>query len=169
MNFLDVICTRRSIRKYTDQEVTDDQILQLLKAAMYAPSARNEQPWHFIVVKDKQRLLALSDIHPYAKMLTEASLAILVCGDSSIIETEGYWVQDCTAATQNLLLAAHVLGLGAVWLGVYPREERIHAMKDFFKFPAHIHPLSLISIGYPAEKIEMPERFKKERIRFDKW
>ncbi|MFH0895074.1 MAG: nitroreductase family protein [Bacteroidota bacterium] len=166
---MDIIFTRRSIRKYTDQTVSDDQIQQMLKAAMYAPSARNEQPWHFIVVQDKQRLTALSEIHPYAKMLTQASLAILVCGDSSIIETEGYWVQDCTAATQTLLLAAHALGLGAVWLGVFPREERIKAMKDFFELPAHIHPLSLISIGYPAEKIEMPDRFKKERIRFEKW
>ncbi|MDX9694521.1 MAG: nitroreductase family protein [Bacteroidales bacterium] len=127
MEILEGIITRRSIRKYTDKKISDDQVQMLLKAGMYAPSARNQQPWHFLVINDKRTLNQLSEIHPYAKMLTEAQLSILVCGDETLELSTGYWVVDCSVATQNILLAAHGMGLGAVWLGLLhaKRESRL--------------------------------------------
>lgn len=169
MELLDGIFTRRSIRKYTAQKVSKDQIDTLIKAGMYAPSARNQQPWHFIVLTDRELLIRVQDVHPYAKMLNEAQLAILVCGDETLELSKGYWVVDCSAATQNILLAAHGLGLGAVWLGLHPREERKNDIRKLFNLPNHIQPLSLISVGYPDETKETPERFKPDRIHNNTW
>ncbi len=168
-SFLDVIIKRRSIRKYTTLSVQDDDIEKILQAAMYAPSARNSQPWHFIVVTDRQILNKIMQLHPYAGMLKEAPLAIVVCADENIEKTEGYWVQDCSAATQNIMLAAHTMNLGSVWLGVYPREERIQAIKALFNLPQNIHPLSIIAIGHADEQKEIPLRFLKERIHNNHW
>lgn len=169
MEIIEGIITRRSIRKYTSQKISDEQVQVLLKAGMYAPSARNQQPWHFIVINKREILNKIAGIHPYAKMLTEVRLAILVCGDEALELSSGYWVVDCSAATQNILLAAHGLGLGSVWLGLHPREERKQAVRELFKLPANIQPLSLISIGYPNESKEIPDRFKPERIHFNFW
>ncbi|OFX83820.1 MAG: NADH dehydrogenase [Bacteroidetes bacterium GWF2_33_16] len=169
MEILEGIITRRSIRKYTNQKVNSDQVQTLIKAGMYAPSAQNQQPWHFIVITDQVILAKIATIHPYAKMLTEAPLGIMVCGDETLELSTGYWVVDCSAATQNILLAAHGLGLGAVWLGLHPREERKQAIRDLFKLPKHIQPLSLISIGYPNEHKHTPDRFKPERIHYNIW
>ena len=132
MDLLEGIFTRRSIRKYKEGIVTQDQVNILLKAGMYAPSARNQQPWHFVVIQDKTTLKRLSEVHPYAKMLTEAQLAILVLGDETLELSNDYWVVDCSAATQNILLAAHGIGLGAVWLGLHPREERKNDIQELF-------------------------------------
>ena len=169
MEMIEGILTRRSIRKYTDKNITKEQVDTLLKAAMYAPSARNQQPWHFVVVTERGILNQITQVHPYAKMLVEAQLAVLVCGDETLELSQGYWVIDCSAATENILLAAHGIGLGAVWLGLHPREERKQAIRDLFKLPENIQPLSLISIGYPDEVKETPERFKPERIHYNKW
>ncbi len=166
---IDAILKRRSIRKYSGKTVNKSDIDILLKAAMYAPSARNEQPWHFIVIDDRGLLRRISEVHPYASMLPGAATAILVCGDENLELSKGYWPVDCAAATQNVLLAAHALGLGAVWLGVYPRHERQSALRKIFDLPAHVHPFSIISIGYPAEEKGLPDRFKKERIRWNGW
>lgn len=169
MEILEGIITRRSIRKYTNQKINNDQVQMLLKAGMYAPSARNQQPWHFMVIDNRDLMNKITEIHPYAKMLSNAQLAILVCGDETLELSSGYWVVDCSAATQNILLAAHGMGLGAVWLGLHPREERKQAIRDLFKLPGHIQPLSLISVGYPDEVKEIPERFKPERIHYNSW
>lgn len=169
MEIIQGILTRRSIRQYTSQEITKEQIFEVLKAGMYAPSARNQQPWHFIIINNRELLNKMSEIHPYADMLREAKWAIVVCGDEQLELSKGYWVVDCSAATQNILLAAHGLGFGAVWLGIHPREERKNAIKDLFQLPDNIQPLSLISIGYPNEEKEQPERFKKERIHYNQW
>lgn len=169
MNTLEGIFTRRSIRKYTDKEITSDQVEMIIKAGMYAPSASNQQPWHFIVINDRKILNKIAEVHPYAKMLTQAQLAILVCGDENLELSKGYWVVDCSASTQNMLLAVHELGLGAVWLGIHPREERKNEIRKIFNLPVNIQPMSLISIGYPAEEKEMPERFKPERIHYNAW
>ena len=169
MNILDVIMNRRSIRKYTGEAVPEAVLQDLLRAGMYAPSAVNKQPWHFILLREKEKLLALSKLHPYASMLPSAAAAIVVCGDEQLSNTPAYWPVDCAAATENILLAAHGLGLGGVWLGVYPRQERISAIAIYFELPAHIHPFSIISLGYPAEKRAMPERYKTERVHYDKW
>jgi nitroreductase len=165
----EIIISRRSIRKYTSAAVTQTQIDNLMQAAMYAPSARNEQPWHFIVVSERTMLNKIMDAHPYAKMLKDAPLAIIVCADENIEKTEGYWVQDCSAATENILLAAAAMDLGSVWLGVYPREERISAIKNLFNLPDSIHPVSIIAIGHPDEQKTLPERYLKERIHINQW
>jgi nitroreductase len=169
MEIMEGILTRRSIRKYSNIEISDDQIQILLKAGMYAPSASNQQPWHFVVITDRKILNKIAEVHPYAKMLTQAQLAILVCGDTERELSKGYWVVDCSAATQNILLAAHDLGLGAVWLGVHPREERKNEIRKIFDLPQNIQSMSLISIGYPDEEKEMPDRFKPERIHYNAW
>ncbi|OFX26525.1 MAG: NADH dehydrogenase [Bacteroidetes bacterium GWA2_31_9b] len=169
MEIIEGIITRRSIRKYTDKKISDYQINTLLKSGMYAPSANNKQPWHFIVINDRKILSKITDFHPYAKMLIEAQLAILVCGDELLENGSGYWIVDCSAATQNILLAAHALGLGAVWLGLHPRKDRKQVIREIFNLPQNILPLSLISIGYPNESKEIPERFKPERIHYNKW
>ena len=166
---IDAILKRRSIRKYSGKSVNKSDINILLTAAMYAPSARNEQPWHFIVIDDRDLLDQISKVHPYASMLSGASVAILVCGDENLELSKAYWPVDCAAATQNILLAAHALELGAVWLGVYPRQERQSSIRKIFKLPSHIHPFSLISIGYPAEEKGIPDRFKEDRIRWNEW
>ena len=163
------IIERRSIRKYSGKPVEKSIIDILLKSAMYAPSARNQQPWHFIVIDDRSLLNSIMKVHPYAAMLSEAEAAILVCGDEHLELSKGYWSVDCAAATQNLLLAAHAMGLGAVWLGVYPRQERLEGIRRIFDLPGHVHPFSLVSLGYPEESKEIPERFKPERIRWNRW
>lgn len=169
MEVIEAILTRRSIRKYSREKITDNQIEIILKAAMYAPSAMNQQPWHFIVIDERKKLNLIMEVHPYSKMLKEAGLAILVCGDERLQLSKGYWVVDCGAATQNLLLAAHGIGLGAVWLGVHPREERKSGIRKIFHLPDHVQPFSLISIGYPAEEKPVPQRFKPERIHKNQW
>jgi nitroreductase len=163
------ILGRRSIRKYTSQPVTDSQIQQMLKAAMAAPSAGNEQPWEFVVIRDRTTLNAIPKFHPYSLMLYEASVAILVCGDLSREKYSGYWVQDCAAATENMLLAAVELGLGAVWLGVYPTEERVTALRKLLNIPETVVPFSLVSMGYPAEQQKPSDRFDASRIHYNRW
>jgi len=169
METIEGLFTRRSIRKYTDKDVSDEDIRTILKAAMYAPSAGNQQPWHFIVIRDRAILDKVPEVHPYSKMIQNAPVAILVCGDTSAEKYPGYWVQDCSAATENLLLAAHGLGLGAVWLGVYPRGERVEGISSLFGLPEKILPLALIPIGHPDESKPDPNRYNEGRIHHDKW
>jgi nitroreductase len=169
MDAMDAILTRRSIRKYTPQEISDEIVQKLLKAAMNAPSAGNQQPWHFIVIRSREILDEIPTFHQYAQMLKQAPLAIAVCGDLEKQIHEGYWLQDCSAATQNILLAAHALGLGAVWLGVHPRDNRIHGVQSLLKLPERILPLCLIAIGYPDEQKPPDDRFLPERVHYDKW
>ena len=164
---IDAIFARRSIRKYTGEPVSEADVASLLQAAMAAPSASNRQPWHFVVVTERDTLDRLGDVHPYAKMLFEAPLCIAVCGDTRV--SESYWVQDCSAATENLLLAASALGLGAVWLGVYPREDRVAAVRQTLGFPDPILPLNLISIGHPAETKEARTQYNAERVHRGSW
>ncbi len=169
MDVIEAIHTRRSIRQYTDQPVSDETVEELLKAAMMAPSAGNEQPWHFIVIRDRSILNRIPSAHPYAEMAPSAQLAILVCGDVKLERYKGFWVQDCSAATQNLLLAAHAMGLGAVWCGVYPAGDRVEGIVRLMGLPENVIPFALIPLGYPAEKKPTPDRFDKTRIRYEKW
>lgn len=163
------IHSRRSIRKYKDKALPDSAIEEILRAAMYAPSAVNRQPWHFIVVTDREVLDRVTEIHPNASFLNTASHAILVCGDDQLQHDDGYYVVDCGAATQNLLLAAHMLGIGACWIGVHPREERKRRFSELFGLPEHVHPFAMVSLGYPDEEKSTPERFRPERIHYNTW
>jgi nitroreductase len=170
MELIEGLLTRRSIRRFTGDPVSRDQIETILQAAMHAPSARNCQPWHFVVTRDRKVFSRIMQVHPYASMLESAGAAILVCGDLKEQHGDGYWVVDCSAATENLLLAVHGTGLGGVWLGVHPREDRKRALKELFGLPSHIEPLSLVAVGVPAEKPEQPAgRFRKERIHWERW
>ena len=163
------ILTRRSIRKYKPQSVPDEIIAELLTAAMCAPSAGNEQPWEFVVINDRKLLNRIPEFHPYATMLKEAPVAILVCGDLKREKHKGYWVQDCSAATENILIAVSEKKLGAVWLGIYPREERVAGIRKLLGIPENIVPFSLIAIGYPAEVKEPADRFDPVRIHQNRW
>ncbi len=169
MDVFEAIFGRRSIRRYTDEKITEDEIKILLKAAMYAPSAVDKRPWHFIVFRDKQTMQQIVAAHPNAKMLNQADTAILVCWDELLQHDTGYGPVDCAAATQNILLAAHGLGLGAVWVGIYPRIHRIEALHKIFNLPDHVKPFSVISLGHPAEQKPFPDRFNEKRIHAEKW
>jgi len=163
------IFKRRSIRKYSKLPISDSDIENLLRAAMAAPSAGNQQPWEFILIKDKNILADITKVHPYSQMLKEAQLAIVVCADLDKEKLSGYWVQDCSAATENILIESQYLGLGSVWLGVYPREDRVKGIKELLNLPVRVLPLSIVSLGYPAEKKEPSNRYDKSRIHINKW
>ena len=166
---MEAILTRRSVRKYTDGEVSDALVTELLRAAMAAPSAQNQQPWQFVVVRDRGLLEGLAGANPYAGMTRHAQLAIVVCGDLSRERSPGFWVQDCAAATENLLVAANAAGLGAVWTGTYPREERVAKVREILALPEHIIPLAVVPIGYPAEHPAPANRFDPARVHIDHW
>lgn len=169
MDAIEAIFGRRSIRKYTSQAIGRDIIEILLRAAMSAPSAGNEQPWQFVVIDDRTLLDSIPNVHPHSQMLKEASLAILICGDLHLEKHKGNWVQDCSAATENLLIAAHAMGLGAVWLGVYPREDRVEGIRKMLHLPNHVIPLCVVSIGHPGEEKPPGNRYDPSRVRFNKW
>ncbi len=167
---LDAIATRVSVRSYQDKPVDDATIEKLLRAGMAAPSARNLQPWHFIAVTDRAQLNALADANPYAGMLREAPLAIVVCGDMNKAGDGGgreFWIQDCSAASENILLAAHALGLGAVWTANYPSEERCAAVAEVLSLPQSIVPLNTIAIGYPNGSEQPKDKWKPENISYN--
>jgi nitroreductase len=169
MNTMEAILTRRSIRKFTNKPVPKETVAELLKAAMYAPSAGNGQPWHFLVINKREFLDKLPEIHPHALMAKQAPLAIIVCVHLDLEKYPGNWIADCSAATQNILLAAHEKGLGSVWCGVYPNEQRIAAFRKTFNLPGRVVPLSLNVIGYPDETKTAEDRFKKDRIHENGW
>lgn len=169
MDAMDAILTRRSIRKYTSQPVSESIVKELLEAAMSAPSAADERPWQFVVITERKLLDEIPRFHPYANMLKEAQVAILVCGDLKLERLKGNWVLDCSAATENLLIAAHAKDLGAVWIGIYPEEDRVMSMKKLLKIPENVIPLSLISIGYPAEKKSKADRYDSARVHYNGW
>ncbi|MGI6358150.1 MAG: nitroreductase family protein [Bacillota bacterium] len=156
---------RRSIRKYTAQPVSEEQLQMLLAAAMAAPSASNRQPWQFIVVQSRTLLDQLAEVHQYTKMLKQAPLCIAVCGDASA----KFWQQDCAAATQNILLAATGLGLGAVWLGIYPNPEPVSKVVSLLNIPGSHLPLCLISIGHPDEHKDPANRYDAAKVHREQW
>lgn len=164
------ILERRSIRKYEDRPVDDVSIQKLLRAAMYAPSAGNEKPWHFIVVKNKETLNTIPTFHPHTLMLKEAPLAIVVCGDTSALKYDNaFWVQDIAACIQNMLLEGQYLGLGTCWCGVYPRENLVHEIAKLLDLPEHIKPVGIVAVGYPAEHREVRERYDEDRVHQETW
>jgi nitroreductase len=164
---IDIIFARRSIRKYSGEPITKDDITKLLEAGMAAPSSRDRKPWHYVVIQDRKTLEKLAEAHPHGKMLSGAAAAIAVCGDTTI--SPDFWIQDCSAATENVLVAAAGLGLGAVWLGCHPREERVSAIRALLDIPESVGILSLISIGRPGEKKEPRTQYDGRRVHYEKW
>ena len=169
MDLVDIINSRRSIRKYHDKNVSEDLVTKLLMAAMSAPSAGNQQPWEFIIIRNRNILDKIPEIHKAAKMIKEASVGILVCGNLEREKYKDFWIQDCSAATENILLAAHALGLASVWCGCYPRKERMEGLRELLHLPKHIVPFSLLPIGYGAEEKPPANRYDKTRIHIDEW
>ena len=169
---IETIMTRTSIRQYTDKPVEKEKIEAMLRAGMAAPTAVNAQPWHFVVVSDKAKLGELAAANPHAGMLKSAPLAIVVCGDmTKAMEGKGrqFWIQDCSAATENILLAAHAQGLGAVWTALYPMEERIQPVSEALKLPDTLIPLCTVVIGYPAEQPEPKDKWKPESVSYNEF
>lgn len=167
---LENIATRTSVRQYTDKEVSNEMVEKILKAGMAAPTAVNRQPWAFIVVNDPKLLKELADSLPHAKMTAQASVAIVACGDSTKMlngDAAEFWVQDVSAATENILLAAHALGLGAVWTGVYPNMDRAEAVRKILSLPSKFVPLDVIPIGYPAENPTPKDKWKPQNIYYN--
>lgn len=165
------IMTRTSIRQFTDQPVAKDTLDLIVKAGMAAPSAVNAQPWAFVIVTEREVLDSLNALKPWFNLKT-ATAAIIVCGDlNKAMEGPGqeYWIQDCSAASENILLAAHAYGLGAVWCGVYPGQEMVDGVKNVLGIPENIIPLNVITMGYPAENPEPKDKFKTENIHYQKW
>lgn len=165
------LLTRRSVRKYTADPVSDEQIQLALEAAMAAPSARHCDPWHFIVVKDQAGRDTLADALPYGQMLRGAAAGIIVCGDLNVAHRGelSYLLQDVSAAIENLLLALSAQGLGAVWLGIHPNDDRINAVKTSFNIPDNIVPVSAIALGHPAEFPEARTRFDATKVHNGTW
>lgn len=163
------IFRRRSIRKYEEKEITDKEVELLLRAGMAAPSAHNKQPWEFIVTKKREILNEVAKRHPYAKMLNNAPLCIVVCANSEKQKVEGFYVQDCAAAIQNILVQGQDMGLGGVWIGIYPYKELIDMIKESFLIPDDIIPIAMISIGHPAEEKHEITRYKEELVHVDKY
>jgi nitroreductase len=167
MELMQALRTRRSIRKFADRPVSDEMIREILKAAMMAPSAGNGQPWQFVVLTDREKLKAAAEVHPYVKMAATAAAGVLICGDLSLEKYPGYWVQDCSAAMENMLLAIHGLGLGAVWTGVYPKEDRMKGFSELVGLPETVIPLGFVPLGWPDQTAGEIDRFREDRIHFN--
>jgi len=167
---LGFIFGRRSIRAYTPQAVSDENVQKLLEAAMAAPSAAATDPWRFVVVKNREMLSRIAEALPYGKMVGSAALGIVVCGDLEAAHDKqlSYLLQDCSAATENLLLCASILGLGACWLGAHPREQRVKSLQEILGLERSVIPVACIAIGYPAETKEPRTRFNPDYVRFEK-
>jgi nitroreductase len=166
------IMTRTSIRQYTDEPVSKADIETMLRAGMAAPTAVNRQPWHFVVINSKEKLAELAGDNPRGGMLKKAPLAIVVCGNMDKAlpgQGRGFWVQDCSAATENILLAANAIGLGAVWTGLYPDENRAGVVAKVLKLPETYIPLCTIVIGHPAEQPTPKDKWKPENISYNEF
>jgi nitroreductase len=170
-NNLGFIFGRRSIRVFRPGEVSDATVTTLLEAAMAAPSAVAKDPWRFVVIRERARLAQLAEVLPHGRMVASAAVGIVVCGDLEVAHDRqlSYLLQDCSAAIENLLLGAHALGLGAVWLGMHPREERIREVTRLLDLPSPILPVSGIAIGYPGEVKEPRTRFNPAYVHREKW
>ena len=177
---LDTIFSRKSVRSYTDQPVSEEQVETLLRAAMAAPTGMNVQPWRFVVVRDQAVKDALAG--PRGGMIAQAPVVIVVCGETTMMRKpwgqpdaeavevpNGNWTQDCSAAAENLLLAAEALGLGAVWTAGYPYEDRVNPARETLGLPANVTPLCIIPVGYPAGDDQPKDKWKPENIHYDKW
>lgn len=169
MELIEALLSRRSIRKYKNQNIEIDILQKILKAAMYAPSAMNLQPWQYVVINDRNVLNETLKSIPHAELLKQTPAAILICGDKEIEKNESWMIQNCSAAIQNILLASHGLGIGSCWIAIHGIQEIVNNVCIQFNLPENIIPISMITLGYPDEEVISEERFKKEKIHFNKW
>lgn len=166
------IMTRVSVREFTGGKISEAQLDTLLRAAMAAPSAINKQPWAFIVVTDEALIAQLGEALPYSRCSNHPAVAIIPCGDLSKAipgEMANFWINDVSAATENLLLAAHAMGLGAVWTGLHPDMTRAKMVQEMLGLPEHIIPLCVVPVGVPAEQPEVKDKYKPENIHYNRW
>lgn len=163
---LENILARKSVRQYTSRPVEPEKIDLLLRAGMAAPSGSDKRPWSFVVVQDRARLDSMAVRLPYAKMLTKAPMAIVVCGDTL---RSALWEQDCCAVTENILLAAESMGLGAVWTAAYPYPERIAVVRQYTGLPENIVPLCVVPVGYPEGKQSPKDKYDASKIYYEQW
>ena len=169
MELKEVLLKRRSVRKFTEESISDEMIEELLRAAMSGPSACNKKPWDFYVITNPQKLEELKASSMFTKM--SSPLAVVVCGDLSRalpLKMAEYWIQDCSAATENILLRATDLGLGAVWCGIYPQKKAIEKVQKILEIPKSQIPLNLIFIGHPAEEPDARDQYEEKRVHYIK-
>ena len=169
MKCIDAMMSRRSIRRYTTDPVSDADVETILHAAMAAPSAFNQQPWRFVVVRDAETRMRLAETSQYSGMLEEAPVGNVVCADSTAVRVEGYWVLDCGAAMENALLAIHALGLGGVWLGVHGYAERVAVVREACHLPEEIEPVGMIALGHPEETKPPGNRYNPAFVHHERW
>jgi nitroreductase len=164
--------SRKSVRVFTNEQIADEILMQIVKAGMAAPSGENRQPWAFIIVTDRDKLDKLAENLPYAKMCKTATAAIVVCGvpSDSLHDIENaYWVQDCSAATENILLANESFGLSAVWTACHPYKARIEPVNSILEIPENIIPLNVIPLGYAKTNVVPKDKWNSEKVHFQRW
>jgi nitroreductase len=168
---LEFLFGRRSIRIFAQGDVSEETVRKMLQAAMAAPSAVAKDPWRFVVIRNRERLKEIATVLPHGEMLATAALGIAVCGDIEVAHDGqlSYLLQDCSAALENLLLAAHALGLGSCWLGVHPRENRVAEISRILRLPPSVIPVSCVAIGHPGEEKEARTRYNPDYVHFEQW
>lgn len=169
---VETIMTRTSVRTYSERPVSKETVDTLLRAAMAAPSAVNKQPWRIVVIDNRETLQYISENFSSMTMANTAQLAIVMCGDMSATldgDAHDYWVEDVSAATENLLLAAHAVKLGAVWCGIYPKKDRVATFSKLLNLPGNIVPMACVCIGYPAGDQAPKDKWKPENIHYNSW
>lgn len=165
----DPVMARRSTRNFKSDQVEEAKVERLLRAAMNAPSASNEQPWHFLITRDTAVLRELNRVHPIPGGLLGAPMAIVVCAEPDLAKEKGFWIEDCSAATMSLLIEAEETGLGSVWLGLHPVKERVDAVRAVLGIPESIVPFAIVPIGYSNEVKGSVDRYRIDRVHYDRW
>lgn len=169
---IDCIMTRASVRSYTDRQVEDSIVNKILRAGMAAPTAANQQPWHFVVITEQNLKDSITASFKYAKMVEGCSFAVVVCGDmdnlfNGDMPDGGFWVQDCSAASENMLLAAHALGIGGVWCGIYPLKDREERLSSILNLPSNLTPLNVMAFGYPSQPAAPKDKWDSAKIHYN--
>ncbi len=163
------ILNRTSVRKFQDKKIESSELKQILQAGFSAPSAKNTQPWEFLIVENPKTLEKMATFSPYAGPIKKAALGMLVCADTNCNPSIDYCQQDCAAATENMLIAAKSLNIGSCWIGVYPNTERINPIREYFNLPPNIMPMWMIAFGYPAENPKVKNKWKDSKIHYEKF
>ena len=166
---MDVVGTRLHVRRYSNQTISKKSIQALLQAAMAAHSEGDERPWHFVVVENLATRAQIVETHPTAHIVVQAPVVILVCGDPTLQKYPGFWVQDCAAATENILIKAQAMGLGAMWFGVYPIEGRVQHIRNILDLPPTVIPFSLTTVGHPTDHNGLKCQYDASRVHFERW